>query len=96
MRKSRFGRLPLLAVAMLCLAAAGCASLPRHVHKERSEAIHDAGSTTLGRLVAEAQRRNLSGIRLLASGDEAAVASAMQRHIEVGAERVARAEGILS
>ncbi|HMD74639.1 MAG TPA: phospholipase D family protein [Steroidobacteraceae bacterium] len=71
MRKSRFGRLPLWAVAMLCLAAAGCASLPRHVHKERSEAIHDVGSTTLGRLVAEAERRNLSGIRLLASGDEA-------------------------
>jgi DNA-binding GntR family transcriptional regulator len=35
-------------------------------------------------------------VELLASGDGAAVASAMQRHIELGAERVARAEGILS
>jgi hypothetical protein len=42
------------------------------VHKERSEAIRDAGSTTLGRLVAgDAEPANLSGIRLLASGDEA-------------------------
>jgi cardiolipin synthase C len=71
MRNSRSTRLPLVAVAMLCLAAAGCASLPRHVHKERSEAIHDVASTTLGRLVEASERRNLSGIRLLSSGDEA-------------------------
>ncbi len=73
MRKTWSGAAPLLAVAMLCVAAAGCASLPRHVHKDRSEAIRDTGSTTLGRIVAaDAQaRNNLSGIRLLASGDEA-------------------------
>jgi DNA-binding GntR family transcriptional regulator len=35
-------------------------------------------------------------VDLLASGDEAAVAAAMRRHIEVGAERVARAGGITS
>ena len=33
-------------------------------------------------------------VELLAAGDEAAVAAAMRRHIEVGAERVARAGGI--
>ena len=33
-------------------------------------------------------------VELLASGDRAAVAAAMRRHIELGAERVARAEGI--
>jgi DNA-binding GntR family transcriptional regulator len=33
-------------------------------------------------------------VELLAAGDEAAVAVAMRRHIELGAERVARAEGI--
>ncbi len=57
---------------MLCLAGAGCASLPRHVHKDHSEAIRDSAGTTLGRIVAsEAEPRTLSGIRLLASGDEA-------------------------
>jgi len=35
-------------------------------------------------------------VELLASGDGAAVARAMQRHIEVGAERMARAEGIVT
>jgi DNA-binding GntR family transcriptional regulator len=35
-------------------------------------------------------------VDLLSSGDEAAVAAAMRRHIEVGAERVARAGGITS
>jgi DNA-binding FadR family transcriptional regulator len=33
-------------------------------------------------------------VELLASRDEAAVAAAMRRHIEMGAQRVARAEGI--
>jgi DNA-binding FadR family transcriptional regulator len=33
-------------------------------------------------------------VEVLAAGDEAAVAAAMRRHIEIGAERVARAEGI--
>src|ERR1039457_2017662 len=72
MRKSWSGVAPALAVAMLCFAAVGCASLPHHVHKERSEAIRDTGSTTLGRLVAgDAEPAKLSGLRLLASGDEA-------------------------
>jgi DNA-binding GntR family transcriptional regulator len=35
-------------------------------------------------------------VALLDAGDEAAVAAAMQRHIEVGAERVARAGGLTS
>ncbi len=61
----------LLALGVLCAAAAGCATLPQHVRKPHSEAIHDVGSTTLGRLAVESARPNLSGIRLLASGDEA-------------------------
>ncbi len=53
------------------LALTGCASLPRHVHKTRSEALPDPGRTSLGRLVAAHSEPNLSGVRLLASGDEA-------------------------
>jgi DNA-binding GntR family transcriptional regulator len=33
-------------------------------------------------------------VEVLASGDQQAVAAAMQRHIELGTRRVARAEGI--
>jgi putative cardiolipin synthase len=59
------------ALALLCFVASGCASLPQHVHKRSSEALRDVGTTTLGRLAAEGGARNLSGIRLLTSGDEA-------------------------
>jgi hypothetical protein len=51
----------------------GCAGLPQHVQKFPSEALANPANTTLGRLV-EASRgrsKNLSGIRLLASGEEA-------------------------
>ncbi len=71
MRNNRSSRLPLFALSVICFAAAGCASLPRHVHKEHSEALRDVSGTTLGRIVTETERRNLSGIRLLASGEEA-------------------------
>jgi phosphatidylserine/phosphatidylglycerophosphate/cardiolipin synthase-like enzyme len=71
MRNYRSGRLPLLALGVICFAAAGCASLPRHVQKDHSEALREVSGTTLGRIVAETGRHNLSGIRLLASGDEA-------------------------
>jgi len=57
---------------MLCFAAAGCAVLPRHVAKDRSEALRDPDSTSLGRLVErEDAGHNLSGVRLLSSGGEA-------------------------
>src|SRR5208282_67390 len=60
----------LLAAAILCVS--GCAGLPRHVAKTPSEALPDPATTTLGRIVAsDAAARNLSGIRLLASGEEA-------------------------
>jgi phosphatidylserine/phosphatidylglycerophosphate/cardiolipin synthase-like enzyme len=60
------------AILLLCLAASGCASLPLHVQKVRSEALGDPQSTTLGRIAASgAAGRNLSGIRVLASGEEA-------------------------
>ena len=61
-----------LALALSILA--GCASLPQHVRKPPSVALDDPQDTTLGRIVAaseEGKGRNLSGIRLLSSGDEA-------------------------
>jgi len=54
------------------LAMSGCASLPRHVHKPVSVSLADPGTTTLGRIVtADEAGKNLSGIRLLISGEEA-------------------------
>ena len=61
-----------LALALSILA--GCASLPQHVRKPSSAALGDPQDTTLGRIVAaseEGKGRNLSGIRLLSSGDAA-------------------------
>ncbi len=61
-----------LALALTILA--GCASLPQHVRKPASAALNDPQDTTLGRIVAaseEGKGRNLSGIRLLSSGDAA-------------------------
>jgi cardiolipin synthase C len=60
----------LLAAAFLILS--GCAGLPRHVEKTRSVAFQQPGTTTLGRIVVSDEvGKNLSGIRLLSSGDEA-------------------------
>jgi cardiolipin synthase C len=54
------------------LILSGCVGLPSHVNKSRSEAIADFGDTELGKLVAAASTsKNLSGIRLLASGEDA-------------------------
>jgi phosphatidylserine/phosphatidylglycerophosphate/cardiolipin synthase-like enzyme len=51
---------------------AGCASLPRHVQKPHSEALANPETTSLGRVIAaEEAGKNLSGIRLLTSGEEA-------------------------
>src|SRR5271167_4018081 len=61
-----------LVCALLLLA--GCAGLPQHVIKYRSEAMRSPQTTTLGRIAlasADDNPRNLSGIRLLASGEEA-------------------------
>ncbi len=60
------------ACALLLLA--GCVGLPQHVIKYRSEALRSPQSTTLGRIAEESAEGippNLSGIRLLTSGDEA-------------------------
>jgi putative cardiolipin synthase len=60
------------AIAILALALSGCVGLPKHVEKSRSEALAHPESTSLGRLVArEESNKNLSGIRLLVSGEEA-------------------------
>jgi len=56
------------------LLIAGCAGLPQHVKKFPSEALQSPQTTTLGRIVEQSEEgsaRNLSGIRLLASGEEA-------------------------
>src|SRR5450755_3840528 len=60
------------ACALLLLA--GCVGLPQHVIKYRSEALRSPQSTTLGRIAEESAAGippNLSGIRLLTSGEEA-------------------------
>jgi cardiolipin synthase C len=60
----------LWAAAILVLS--GCAGLPRHVEKTPSIAFQKPETTTLGRIVGQEQvSKNLSGIRLLSSGDEA-------------------------
>jgi phosphatidylserine/phosphatidylglycerophosphate/cardiolipin synthase-like enzyme len=61
-----------LAMAVLLLLMSGCVGLPRHGEKFRSEALPNPEMTSLGRIVAAQEGgKNLSGIRLLASGDEA-------------------------
>jgi putative cardiolipin synthase len=60
------------AMALLLLLLSGCVGLPRHVQKYQSVALPDPQTTALGRLVAaEEGNKNLSGIRLLTSGEEA-------------------------
>jgi phosphatidylserine/phosphatidylglycerophosphate/cardiolipin synthase-like enzyme len=57
---------------VLALTLSACASLPAHVQKIRSEALPDPATTSLGRMVAQDEpSKNLSGIRLLTSGEEA-------------------------
>jgi len=64
------GSLPLLLV--LVLATSGCATLPKHVDKTITMALPNPATTSLGRMVAaEEVGKNLSGIRLLTSGEEA-------------------------
>jgi cardiolipin synthase C len=64
------GALP--AIAALILLVSGCASLPRHVHKSRSEALPTTTATSLSRIIAaEDGGKTLSGFRLLSSGEEA-------------------------
>jgi phosphatidylserine/phosphatidylglycerophosphate/cardiolipin synthase-like enzyme len=60
----------LWAAAIVVLS--GCAGLPRHVEKTPSAAFPKPETTALGRIVAQEEvGKNLSGIRLLSSGDEA-------------------------
>src|SRR6202021_419322 len=60
------------AMALLLLLLSGCVGLPRHVQKYHSEALPDPQTTSLGRLIAaEQSNKNLSGTRLLTSGEEA-------------------------
>src|ERR1700728_4797593 len=72
------------AVFAVVSVLAGCAGLPRHVHKTPSAAFDHPETTTLGRIVAADEvGKNLSGFRLLSSG-EAALASliALADHAE--------------
>src|SRR6202011_6349154 len=66
MRKSWIG------VVACALILAGCASLPEHVQKYPTESLLHPETTALGRIVGHDNGGpNLSGIRLLISGDEA-------------------------
>src|SRR5476651_2758058 len=74
MPKSRIRGSAVRSAGIVCSIAvlAACVGLPRHVQKFHSEALHQTDTSTLGRVVARAEGgRNLSGIRLLISGDEA-------------------------
>src|ERR1700720_4543378 len=74
MRKSRIraSAVRCAGIVWSIVVLAACVGLPRHVQKYHSEALHQPETTTLGRLVAHTPGgRNLSGIRLLSSGDEA-------------------------
>ena len=60
------------ALTLLALLLCGCVGLPPHVQKYHSEALPNPQTTSLGRLLAAEQgNKNLSGIRLLTSGEEA-------------------------
>src|SRR5229473_3878825 len=74
MRKSRIraSAVRCAGIVWSIVVLAACAGLPRHVQKIHSEALHQPDTTALGRVVAHTHGgRNLSGIRLLSSGDEA-------------------------
>jgi putative cardiolipin synthase len=59
-------------LAAAILVVSGCAGLPRNVEKSRTVAFQKPDTTTLGRVVDNDEvGKNLSGIRLLSSGDEA-------------------------
>jgi len=78
-----------LAGAILILA--GCAGLPQHVKKYPSVALQTPQNTELARVVQRSEdgtSKNLSGIRLLASGEEAldsliALADHAQRTLDI-------------
>src|ERR1700724_1679622 len=70
MQSRRRGSLPLL--LFLVLAISRCAPLPKHVDKIPTVPLPNPATTSLGRMVAAEQGgKNLSGIRLLTSGEEA-------------------------
>src|SRR5271155_888636 len=59
-------------LAAVVLVVSGCAGLPRNVDKSHSIAFGQPDTTMLGRIVmSDEAGKNLSGIRLLSSGDEA-------------------------
>ncbi|MDE2306639.1 MAG: phospholipase D family protein [Gammaproteobacteria bacterium] len=76
-------------VLTFCLLLGGCATLPRNVEKYPTHAISDPGDTRLGRIVAASGGGDdLSGVRLLASGEEAfdsliALADRAQRTLDL-------------
>ncbi len=76
-----------MAGALLLLG--GCVGLPMHVQKYPTQALGAPETTALGRIAARSQTGpNLSGIRLLSSGDEAlasliALADRAQRTLDI-------------
>jgi putative cardiolipin synthase len=59
-------------IVAVMMILSGCAGLPRHVDKPHSDALVDPAATDLGKIVAaDSGGKDLSGIRLIASGEEA-------------------------
>jgi putative cardiolipin synthase len=59
-------------IVAVMMIVSGCAGLPRHVVKPHSDALADPATTDLGKIVAaDSGGKDLSGIRLIASGEEA-------------------------
>jgi putative cardiolipin synthase len=59
-------------IVAVMIIESGCAGLPRHVDKPHSDALADPAATNLGKIVAaDSSGKSLSGIRLIASGEEA-------------------------
>ncbi len=77
------------AVASAAFLLAGCVGLPKHVDKHSSVSLLHPDTTALGQIVERNNGgRNLSGIRLLSSGDEAlasliALADRAQRTLDI-------------
>jgi phosphatidylserine/phosphatidylglycerophosphate/cardiolipin synthase-like enzyme len=78
-----------VSAAGAALAVSGCVGLPLHVQKYPTQSLANPETTVLGRIVAHSNvGPNLSGIRLLTSGDEAlasliALADRAQRTLDI-------------
>ncbi len=95
MRLIQTRRLRNALAAVFLVLAAGCASLPKSFDKHPSAAVPSSASTALGQLAGHSVSNNFSGVRLIASGQEAyasliSLADHAQRSIDVQQYIIAR------